>query len=93
MVIVRRTVTLNDFLHKLLQELRGKIIAETGLNIGFTYILNVVVLLGFCNPLPNKELVKILESFNDENYESLELSDLGDRLLDFITLDRRLVED
>lgn len=89
MVMVRRTVTLNDVLYEALQKTRGIAITETGEDVPFTYILNVAVLLGFCNPLPTEEMVKIIKSFNSNNYENLKLADLGDRLVEFITLSRK----
>lgn len=89
MVIVRRTVTLNDFLYEALQKTRGIAITELGEDVPFTYVLNVLVLLGFCNPLPTDELKKIIKSFNSNNYENLKLADLGDRLIEVFTITRK----
>lgn len=83
--MVRRTVTLNDFLYGLLQKARGIVITKTGEDVPFTYILNVVILLGLCNPLPTEELLKIIKSFDSENYKILKLADLEDRLLELFT--------
>ena len=83
--MVRRTVTLNDFLYKQLQEIRGRLISKLGVDIGFTYILNIVILLGFCGTLSSEEEIqKVVDEFTLENYVNLELADLDYRLLELL---------
>lgn len=84
--MIRRSITLDDSVNKRINEFRGKLLAESGLELDFTTTINFAAELGLnrmfnsSDPSKDKEIMELFVKYLSNTTLAAEAR--GDQLLD-----------